>query len=91
MRGELEGYFDECSLPADLKYDLLTCIYEAATNAARLPALPANIAVAVDAAEVLVTARDHGVGLDVELLTGLPPDPPQRVGSRALPAASPDG
>ena len=77
VRCDLDSYFDDCSLPADLKYDLLTCVQEASKNAVRFADTPCgvNISVAVDTGEVVVTVRDHGVGLDPELLSELPPDP----------------
>lgn len=77
VRGDLDSYFNGCSLPANLKYDLLTCVQEASKNAVRFAGTSCgvNISVAVDAAEVLVTVRDHGAGLDLELLSDVPPDP----------------
>jgi anti-sigma regulatory factor (Ser/Thr protein kinase) len=76
-RHELEFYLRGHSLPADLTYDLLTCVQEASKNALRFAATPCGVrvSVAVGSSEILVTVRDHGSGLDLERLTGLPPDP----------------
>jgi serine/threonine-protein kinase RsbW len=76
-RHELERYLHGHSLPAELTYDLLTCIQEASKNALRFAATPCGVlvSVTVDAREILVTVRDHGSGLDLERLTDLKPDP----------------
>ena len=76
-RHELELYLHGHSLPADLTYDLLTCVQEAAKNALRFAATPCgvHVSVTVDAGEILVTVRDHGAGLDPGRLSDPPPDP----------------
>ena len=75
-RHELELYLHGHSLPAELTYDLLTCVQEAAKNALRFAATPCgvHVSVTVDAGEILVTVRDHGAGLDARRATDLQPD-----------------
>lgn len=77
VRADLKTKLDGCSLPAGTVYDLLTCIQEAAKNALRFAPSPrgVQISVKVGPAEVLVTVRDHGAGLDREGLRDLVPDP----------------
>jgi len=76
-RHELELYLNGHSLPAELTYDLLTCVQEASKNALRFAATPCgvHVSVTVDAGEILVTVCDHGAGLDLGRISELPPDP----------------
>ena len=46
-RHELEFYLRGHSLPADLTYDLLTCVQEASKNALRFAATPCGVRVSV--------------------------------------------
>ena len=77
VRHQLEFYLRGHSLPAELTYDLLTCVQEASKNALRFAATSCGVrvSVAVGSSEILVTVRDHGPGLDLKRLTDLPPDP----------------
>ncbi len=76
-RHELELYLHGHSLPAELTYDLLTCVQEAAKNALRFAATPCgvHVSVTVDAGEIQVSVRDYGAGIDFEQVSDLPPDP----------------
>lgn len=76
-RHELELYLNGHELPAELTYDLLTCVQEASKNALRFAATPygVHVSVTVDAGEILVTVCDHGAGLDPGRIGELPPDP----------------
>ena len=75
VRRDLGLQLQTYSLPAEVTYDLLTCVQEASMNALRFGASPwgVQISVTVDPSEVLITVRDHGAGLDLERLTNLPP------------------
>ena len=77
VRCDLDRSFATCSLPANLRYDLLTCVQEACENALRFAATPrgVHVSVTVGVVDVVVTVRDHGTGLDLERLTDPPPDP----------------
>jgi serine/threonine-protein kinase RsbW len=81
-RHELALHLESCSLPADVAYDLLTCVQEASKNALRFAAGPCGVQIwlRVDPDEVLATVRDHGAGLDLQQLTDLPPAPLSEAG-----------
>jgi serine/threonine-protein kinase RsbW len=76
-RGDLGSYLDGYNLPPGTIYDLLTCLQEAAKNALRFAASPlgVQISVTVGSAEVTVTVRDHGPGLDLTGRENPRPDP----------------
>ncbi len=77
VRHDLGLYLHSCSLPAQVTYDLLTCVQEASKNALRFATSPhgVRITVSLESDEVLVMVRDHGPGLDLEQLAEVPPDP----------------
>ena len=74
-RHGLDLYLQRYSLPAQVTYDLLTCVQEAAKNALRFAPGPCGvqISVYVGPSDALVTVRDHGVGLDLGRVSDLPP------------------
>jgi anti-sigma regulatory factor (Ser/Thr protein kinase) len=82
VRHDLGLQLQTYSLPAEVTYDLLTCVQEASMNALRFGASPwgVQISVTADPNEILVTVRDHGTGLDLKRLTNLPPDPMSEAG-----------
>jgi serine/threonine-protein kinase RsbW len=82
VRHDLGLYLDTCCLPAEVTYDLLTCIQEASKNALRFAptASGVQISVMVERHEVTATVCDRGPGLDLEQLDSLPPDPESEVG-----------
>jgi anti-sigma regulatory factor (Ser/Thr protein kinase) len=77
VRYDLGLYLEDRALPEGTAYDVLTCVQEASKNALRFGATRygVQISLAVAGDEVVVTVRDHGPGLDLELLDGSPPDP----------------
>ena len=81
-RHDLSLYLESCSLPAEATYDLLICVQEASKNALRFAASPWGVQISVIVAphEILATVRDHGAGLDLERLSGRPPDPLSEAG-----------
>ena len=81
-RNTLRLYLENRSLPADVTYDLLTCVQEACKNALRFGDSPRGVraSVAIGRGEVVATVRDYGAGLTAGPPTGAPPDPDSESG-----------
>ncbi len=71
-RHALRLYLESRSLPADVTYDLLTCVQEACKNALRFGYSPrgVNASVVVGSREIVATVRDYGAGLAAGLAAG---------------------
>jgi anti-sigma regulatory factor (Ser/Thr protein kinase) len=65
LREELRLYLQRRALPADVTYDLLTCVQEACMNALRFAASPRGVRawIVINSNEVVATVRDYGGGL----------------------------
>jgi len=76
-RDELRLYLESRSLPADVTYDLLTCVQEACKNALRFAGSPRGVraSVVIGSSEIVATVRDYGAGFDVGPLAAALPDP----------------
>jgi anti-sigma regulatory factor (Ser/Thr protein kinase) len=76
-RNEWRRFLESRSLPADVTYDLLTCVQEACKNALRFADSPRGVraSVAVDSNEIVATVRDYGAGLDIGSQRPAAPDP----------------
>lgn len=76
-RDELRLYLESRSLPADVTYDLLTCVQEACKNALRFADSPRGVraSVVIGSKEIVATVRDYGAGFEVGPLAGVLPDP----------------
>ncbi len=81
-RNELRLYLEQRRLPADVTYDLLTCIQEACKNALRFAGSPRGVHawIVVDRGEVVATVRDYGAGLAAGRVPAAPPDPDSESG-----------
>ena len=81
-RDELRLYLEQRRLPADVTYDVLTCIQEACKNALRFADSPRGVHawVVVDRGEIVATVRDYGAGLSTVRLPTAPPDPDSESG-----------
>ena len=85
-RHTLRLYLESRALPADVTYDLLTCVHEACKNALRFGDSPRGVraTVAIGSREVVATVRDYGAGLAAGLAAGPPsggpPDPDSESG-----------
>jgi anti-sigma regulatory factor (Ser/Thr protein kinase) len=75
-RNELRLLLESRSLPADVTYDLLTCVQEACKNALRFAGSPRGVhaSIAIGNREIVATVRDFGTGLDVGSWNAAPPD-----------------
>jgi len=64
-RDELRLYLEKRRLPADVTYDLLTCVQEACKNALRFADSPRGVhtRVVVGSDEIVAIVRDFGAGL----------------------------
>ncbi len=84
-RHTLRLYLESRALPADVTYDLLTCVHEACKNALRFGDSPRGVraSVAIGSGEVVATVRDYGAGL----AAGLAAD--RRPAARPIPTANP--
>jgi len=76
-RDELRRACERRSLPADVTYDLLTCVQEACKNALRFAGGPRGVhaSIAIGSTEIVATVRDWGAGLEPGKWRATPPDP----------------
>jgi serine/threonine-protein kinase RsbW len=81
-RDELRRSLEGRGLPADVTFDLLTCVHEACTNALRFAESPRGVraSIVVGRTEVVATVRDYGGGLIAAPPSGAPPDPESESG-----------
>ncbi len=81
-RDELRLYCESRRLPADVTYDLLTCVQEACKNALRFADSPRGVhaRVVIRSDEIVATIRDFGAGLTPASLPSAPPDPDSESG-----------
>lgn len=76
-RDELRLYLEQRRLPADVTYDLLTCVQEACKNALRFADSSRGVRtrVVVGEGEIVAIVRDYGTGLAPGSLPARLPDP----------------
>jgi anti-sigma regulatory factor (Ser/Thr protein kinase) len=81
-RDELRLYLEQRRLPANVTYDLLTCVQEACKNALRFADSPRGVQarVVVSRGEIVATVRDFGAGFATGPLPATPPDPTSESG-----------